>query len=1191
VTQRECPFCFPKPDTIVFEDALIRAIWDVFPVSPGHILVTTKRHVADWFASSPAEQQALTEAISRARNEVLKSRTPDAFNVGINIGAEAGQTIPHLHVHLIPRYRGDVVDPRGGVRYVIPQKANYLQESMAVYAPEMGRPSVVAQGDLVRGGLDDPLIFRLRDDLAGADDLDMAVAFILPSGVTLLENHLSDLLAKGGRVRILTGDYQQTTDPGALRRLLDMEGRLDLRVHECNGGSFHPKAYIISSTRGKHTAYVGSSNLTRSGLRDGVEWNYRVEAECDPSGFAAIQAAFDAAFTHPSTREVTAEWIDRYASGRVAPDFVENPVEADLPAPVPEPHDIQKEALTALEATRAEGNRAGLVVLATGLGKTWLSAFDSKAGGFQRILFVAHREEILDQSLKTFRAIRPEARIGRYTGKEKVVEADILFASVQTLGRVQHLRIFDRNAFDYIVIDEFHHAAATTYRKIINYFEPKFLLGLTATPERTDGGDLLALCDENLVYTCHIKRGISAGLLSPFHYFGVPDLVDYRNIPWRNSRFDETELTNALATEARAENALEQLRKRGGRRALGFCCSVRHADFMARFVAARGVRAVAVHSGPGSAPRTRSLEQLRDGELDIVFTVDMFNEGVDVPAVDTVMMLRPTESRILWQQQFGRGLRVAEGKEHLSVIDYIGNHRTFLLKPQTLLGLGTSDRETAAALASYGAGTLALPPGCEVTYDLEAINILRALLRAPSGADELRQYYRDFLNLHGRRPSAVEAFHDGMRPDAARQEFGSWLGFVRSMDGLSEHQLPAFDAHRQLLEDIGVTPMTKSFKMVLLLAMLNLDGLPGGVAIDDLVEAFRARALRSRVLSNDVGPALAEDGALRKHLEQNPIDAWTGGRGTGGRKWFTYEDGQFRSTFDVQTADREPLQELVREICDWRLAQYLSNCGTALVEGAPELICRVRSVRGEARVELPSREFESGIPYGSQPVRANSDVYLGEFDEAALVALRKEAGSDSQLATILSGWFGSDAGQPGTDHRVSLRAREGVWDLLPQRGAQAGTGPELWKTYPRREIPGLFGLPYAENLWRQGFLRQNSHLFLLVTLHKEGMAVEHQYADKFIDRRTFEWQSQNRQARNLPSGRILRDHVTMGVTPHLFVRGAGKIGPRTAPFYYCGTLQFVSWEGDRPITVMWELENEVPESLYMRLTREQVDLD
>jgi len=247
---------------------------------------------------------------------------------------------------------------------------------------------------------------------------------------------------------------------------------------------------------------------------------------------------------------------------------------------------------------------------------------------------VAHREEILNQAIDNFRRVRPNASIGRMNASQRDINTDLLFASVQTIGRIEHLQTFAPTAFDYIVIDEFHHAAATTYRRIIDYFQPKFLLGLTATPERMDGGDLLALCQENLVFEASVPDGVSAGLLCAFQYWGVPDVVDYANIPWRNARFDPTELTAAVATDTRAQNALDQFRKHGAQRCIAFCCSQRHANFMAEFFNARGLRAVAVHAGNESAPRATSLQQLASGELDVIFSVDMFNEGVDVPNVD-----------------------------------------------------------------------------------------------------------------------------------------------------------------------------------------------------------------------------------------------------------------------------------------------------------------------------------------------------------------------------------------------------------------------------------------------------------------------------------------------------------------------------------------------------------------------------
>ncbi len=704
VRGNSCPFCEPDSKRIFHKGRRVVGLWDNFPVTPGHTLLITKRHVATWFDATVEERSELLAAIDIARDEILSRHQPDGFNIGINVGEAAGQTIFHLHLHVIPRYRGDVEDPTGGVRHVIPSKANYLRSTKggAQLSAEPG-PSLAIEDvstlphteSLIRGE-DDPLLPHLLTHLDEAERADVAVAFVLESGVNRIEQQLSDLLDRGGRVRLLTGDYLGITDPRALLRLLDLregsEGELDLRVFECQGQSFHPKAYVFHFraplTGG--VAYLGSSNLSAQALEQGVEWNYRIIPSEDREGFRSIIHAFDELFHHKKTRPVDPEWIRHYRSTRKPPP-TKAPVEIEreAPPPPPEPHSIQKKALKALERTRAEGNQAGLVVLATGLGKTWLAAFDSVRFEAKRVLFVAHREEILRQSLRTFRRIRPEATFGFYTGKEKIPEADVLFASIQTLGRKAHLRQFQPEDFDYIVVDEFHHAAARSYRQLIDYFEPRFLLGLTATPERTDGGDLLALCGENLVFRRDLTVGIREGLLCPFHYYGVPDEVDYQNIPWRNGRFKEEELTKAVATQKRAENALEQYRHRAGSRTLAFCCSQLHADFMNAFFSKHDIRAAVVHSGPLSAPRATTLEKLNEGELDVVFAVDMFNEGVDLPNVDTIMMLRPTESRILWLQQFGRGLRVSEGKDHLRVIDYIGNHRAFLLKPEDAVRTGT----------------------------------------------------------------------------------------------------------------------------------------------------------------------------------------------------------------------------------------------------------------------------------------------------------------------------------------------------------------------------------------------------------------------------------------------------------------------------------------------------------------------
>jgi superfamily II DNA or RNA helicase/diadenosine tetraphosphate (Ap4A) HIT family hydrolase len=1142
------------------------------------LLLITKRHVGSWFDATPEEQQALIAAIPIARAAIEGQHQPEGWNIGINVGEVGGQTIDHLHVHLIPRYAGDVPDPRGGVRHVIPGLGNYLQspQQMPTRAPH--------DRSLIRGDISDPLIEHLLAHLDHAIGVDLAVAFILESGVRRLEGHLRDVLGRSAesRVRIVTGDYLGVTEPRALLRLLDLPGNFELRIFESRGQSFHPKAYILYEKDRRGVAFVGSSNLSHTALSEGVEWNYRVVTDRDAAGFADIVEAFERLAAHPSTKPVSPQWIDTYAARRLTAQERDGGVSAELPQAPPKPHAVQQEALQALARTREDGNTAGLVVLATGLGKTWLSAFDTVAAKAERVLFVAHREEILDQALQTFRRIRPEASLGKYTGTERFPEAQVLFASIQTLGRQAHLDRFPREAFDYIVVDEFHHAAAATYRRLIDHFCPGFLLGLTATPDRTDGGDLLGLCGENLVFSTDLIDGINLGLLCPFRYFGVPDDVDYENIPWRNARFDEEALTRAVATERRAQNAYEQFTKRRGTRALGFCVSQRHADFMATWFVEHGLRAVAVHSGPSSAPRTHSLERLEAGHLDIIFAVDIFNEGVDLPAVDTILMLRPTESRIVWLQQFGRGLRYRAGKT-LTVIDYIGNHRSFLLKPRTLLGLGTEDGLLRVALAALREGTYELPQGCSVTYELEAQDIIEQLLRPSRPEEALEAYYRAFEESTGARPTASEAYHDGLEPRAARRGYGSWLGFVEAMGGLSERERAARGAHSEFLGALEETEMVKSYKMLVLLAMLSRGQLPGKLSIDELTQIFLEVGRRFPGLREELAASVADRDEARQSLEKNPIAAWVGGKGTGGRPYFSYVDRVFAMTLEVLPEHRDSFAGLVREIVDWRLAQYLRRLGASK---PTSFECAVSHAGSRPIIFLPPRERNAWMPIGWEPVEADGVPYRASFQKIAVNVLLPEGAEGNQLPAVLTKWFGPDAGQPGRRDRVLFQRQGERWVLEPvadEANVPESTKPHLWTSYPREKIPTLFGLPFQERLWQSGIVMKPGHAFLLVTLDKTGLPDDHNYQDRFLSASELHWQSQNRMSQRHLWSRTLAEHRANGTAVHLFVRRSAKDANGAAPFTYCGELEFERWEGKKPVTVWWRLLSAIPPRLWALL--------
>jgi len=1164
-----CPFCNPKNNTVFLETDTVIGLWDQFPVSPGHALLIPRRHVDHWFEATQAEQQALIASIELAKTRIESEYKPDGYNIGFNTGRAAGQTVFHLHIHIIPRYHGDMIDPSGGVRHVIPEKGKYrLADSQGTYGLDQTQMQA-----LLTTGPARPLLHNLREDIDRASRVDIAVAFTLRSGVELLFDSFRDLLDRNGDLRFLTGDYQDCTDPLALLRLLDLADRAELRAYETRlGNGFHPKAYICHFPDGDGVAYVGSSNVTKAALVHSVEWNFRVAPRRDHAGFAAVALAFEELFQSEATTALTPQWISSYEARRRTPS-VTTEVVPDEPPVIPTPHGIQKLALEALENTRQLGNTAGLVVLATGIGKTWLAAFDSNQPYFKKILFVAHREEILNQALNTFRKIRPKAKLGRYTGEEKQLDADAMFASIQTLGKQRHLLNFQRNAFDYIVVDEFHHAASASYRKLIDYFEPKFLLGLTATPERTDGGDLLGLCQENLVFRCDLADGIDKKLLCPFHYFGVPDNVDYANIKWRSNRFDPGELENALATQARAQNAYEQYTKHGGKKTLTFCCSQRHADFTANFFREKGLRCVAVHSGESSAPRSNSLDQLEAGELDMVCAVDMFNEGVDLPSIDTVMLLRPTESAILWTQQIGRGLRNAEGKAYLSIIDYIGNHKVFLNKPRALLGLGVRDN-ILHAIEQLRAGTLKLPLNCEVTYDLEAIEILRGLNPRTPAAQALRAYYEDFRDRHGQRPTALETFHDHYTPRQTGQ--ASWLGFIDEMGDLDTTQKKVLRSSGEFFAALESTPMTKSYKMVTLLAMLNEDRFPGSMSITELAQTAKRIVSKSSVLQADFGPAWSDESTLISLLEDNPIAAWIGGRGTGGQSYFAYSNGDFQSIIPDQENYRSTFQEFTRELVDWRLAEYISR---ARNQNDEQIECKIIQSGGNPIIKLPDGMERTALPTDWTTLVANGSEYQANFVKIAVNVIRKGEAGPNELASLLRTWFGPDVGQPGTRFAVKFLVIDGIWHMLPVGQVDAANGPKLWRRYSREQIPPLFGEGFSTGSWNKGFVRKGSNIFLLVTLEKEGLLQHHQYSDYFVDELTFHWQSQNQTTQSSSVGQSIKNHSAKRIDVQLFVRKKSKENGRAAPFVYCGKVNFQSWEGDSPISVTWELASPVPVNL------------
>lgn len=1032
------------------------------PVSAGHSLIVPRRLVSSWWETSDDERFDIWSLVDEVRTLLDVRHAPAGYNVGFDSGAAAGQDIGHLHLHVIPRFERAPSDPVGGIRAVVPGEPTQPHQA-SQHAPQV----------LIDGGERGSLKHHLQLSLAETrfDRIDLLVSFIMQSGLALIRSNLSTALERGAHVRILTTDYLFVTQPDAIAKLLDLAdrpasdpGRLGLRAFSEGGRSFHPKAYLFWTTDGgQGQAFVGSNNLSRSGLATGVEWSLRT------SDVGDLVAGFDRLWADPHTTEIDQAWLNDYRTRvalRPVPDKTHVPPPppeldegqedlADVPPPSPRP--IQLEALAALEATRLEGHHAGLVVLATGLGKTWLAAFDTDRPTFRRVLFVAHREEILTQARDVFRSVRPTSSLGLFTGTENAPEADVVFATIQTLSR--RLGSFAADSFDYIVVDEFHHAAAPTYRRVIDHFEPEFLLGLTATPDRLDGAELLALCGDNLVHRCDLLEGIERHELVPFHYWGVADTVDFTPIPWRNGRFDPQALDAAVATRERSDAALREWRRRAGDRTLTFCSSISHADFTAAHFASAGVRVVSLHSHSEPDLRRRAIEMLDDRELDMIVTVDLFNEGVDLPELDTILMLRPTGSPTIFLQQLGRGLRTSVNKSHLDVVDFVGNHRSFLAPARTLLALrlGRPPRNEDL-LRALNDNAFELPEGCSIDYSLDAIDLLGSLLRKQreTASDVLIDLCTQLAEEEGARPSALQVEISGGNVAAARRKGGSWFGFLDQLGQLSEAEQRVLERQGGFLREVETTAMTKSFKMVLLRALLH-DGVLGSGAPIQQVAARSLQLVRGDPrLAADVDPKefaslVAVDAAKwSSYWTRNPVAAWAG------TEWFEAADGQLAPSFSIAGEDAAPFDAMVAELLEWRLHNYLRRSSS---QSTGELVFRVSHSSGTPIIRF-DRSKNPDIPEGATEFLAEGERYIGRFQKIALNVATSGTEASNALPALLRRWFGPAAGHPGSNHQVRLSAGSSGWILEPDRAGQRSGEESSLPYFPSYAVAcGAFGSP------------------------------------------------------------------------------------------------------------------------------------
>jgi superfamily II DNA or RNA helicase len=738
--------------------------------------------------------RVLVRHLSQLADRALRSvRGEDAAAVGRQV--ELANRIATAIADLVPGATG-AADLVAGSRDVLQAiSAVGVEPGPSRFPPRPETP--LSTSALLVNGRDQPRIgIEVQRELGSADHVDLLCAFVKWHGLRVIDEHIEGLLRRGGALRVITTTYMGATESRALDRLVELGAQVKVS-YETRMTRLHAKAWLFHRRTGYSTAYIGSSNLSRAALLDGLEWNVRLSTIEQDHLLDTFRATFDqywedAAFESydPTDAAQRARLDEALVAERGGP--------TDLPIAIStlevRPWGYQREILDELTVEReVHGSWRNLVVMATGTGKTVVAGLDYRrlraAGEADTLLFVAHREEILSQSLSVFRHILGLGSFGeRFVAGDRPEEWRHVFASVQSLARFDLERNLPPGHFDMVIVDEFHHAseATKTYATLLHHLRPKVLLGLTATPERADGLDVRTWFDGRTAVELRLWEALERGLLAPFQYFGIHDETDLRGVRWRRGTgYEVAQLTDVYTGhDARVRIVLRALVDKitdvGRMRALGFCVSIDHAEFMAARFTAAGIRARAVTSRTPAPDRRAALLDLRNGDVNILFTVDLYNEGIDVPEIDTVLFLRPTESATVFLQQLGRGLRLADNKPCLTVLDFIGNQAAqfrFDLRYRALTGVS---RRGLAREVERGFPTL--PPGCHIELDRVASGlVIRNVLSS------LRIDWKELvaeLRQLGDVDLATFVAETGVEvDDIYRRQHGGWAG-LRRLAGL-----------------------------------------------------------------------------------------------------------------------------------------------------------------------------------------------------------------------------------------------------------------------------------------------------------------------------------------------------------------------------------------------------------------------
>ena len=963
----------------------------------------------------------------------------------------------------------------------------------------------------------------LKQELLNCKKFYFIVSFIRYSGIQLLISTLDELEKQGIQGEIITSVYLNITDSKALRKLLPYKN-IKVKIYNNSSESFHTKAYLFEKEK-YHSVVIGSSNISQSALYSAEEWNVKLT---DSSFFNIYKKSlnqFEKLWHSNEAIELTQDFIDEYEKYKKSVnvqntfDYRKTKIEQENEFV---PNSMQKRVLQKLKETRINGNKKGLVISATGTGKTYLAAMDikqffeinsntenklfeindkkSKTSNI-KFLFIAHREELLENAINVFSKILKidKNEFGRIYGGLKEIDKSIIFASIQSLRNCYNE--FKPSFFDYVIVDEFHHSMSDSYLKTLSYFNPKFLLGLTATPKRMDGKDILSLCDYNVVDEIGIKEALEEDLIVPFHYFGVNDYtINYDNIPYKNGKYNEKILLENLLLNTRTDYIVEKINKFGfdgdELSAVAFCQNIEHAFFMKEEFSKKGYKSAVITANTSSNERSEILEKFKNKKIEILCVVDILNEGIDIPTINLLLFLRPTMSSTIFIQQIGRGLRKAKNKDFITIIDFIGNHK----KDYLLINYFSSEVDNKDTLFTKKEKIINeiknqfsnIPKSCYVELDRICQNrIIEKIEKINfSSKNILKEMYLDYKAEIGKSENEILKVSDFDTNIELFQELslklGSFYNAQLQFENSEIKQNKIFLLNSEETEFLAYLEkkltIVEPFTYLIVKYLINNDFINLEIIVDEYKNYFNIKDdFRKEYVINRIFTELVEDEILEKNSKNRLFKI----------------SKKYNKIFENKKENNDEINLKLIDLDNSKNTNYNFK-----------------------------NRLEDLLYLGLSEFKKNNNLSI--FNENILIPYKK---------------------------------------------------------YKRIELQILLDSKVPKGSWRAGYANTDKDICLFATIDKTHILQENlKYDNSLFADDIIQWISQPKTAHTSSVGKMFINHKKLGYNVHIFIRKfAFMDGNKTNPFIYLGKADYYKSSGDKPMRILWKLEEKIPQELIYEL--------